>query len=69
MSVHDDELSPEVLEALALGLTPLAPPTGLRKRLFDQVGGRDRFLPFLDRMMSLFDLPEGDTRERLADID
>ncbi len=63
---RDEELDPLVLDALASALEPKAPPpTGLRARLFGRLGGRDRFLPFLDRLITLFDLPEDDTRREI----
>lgn len=67
MTQHDDEneLDPVVLDLLSLGL-PSAPPSAtLRGRLMARVGGPDRFLPFLDRLISLFDLPEDDTRREI----
>jgi len=58
-----------VLDFLAAGLRPLATPTSLRDRLLGLAGGRHRFLPFLDRSMALFDLPEAETEGHLRSID
>lgn len=70
MSGHDDEFVPEVLDALTLGLPGVGTPsTDLRQRLLQRAGGPDRFLPFLDRMMELFDLPESGAQAQLAFID
>jgi anti-sigma factor ChrR (cupin superfamily) len=69
MIERDDELDPLVLDALASALEPAAPPArGLRARLFGRIGGRDRFLPFLDRLIALFDLSEDDTRREVDAI-
>jgi anti-sigma factor ChrR (cupin superfamily) len=65
----DDEVDPTVFDALALGLPGEAAPGGLRAKLLALAGGRERFLPFLDRMMSLFDLPETDARDQLYSVD
>jgi quercetin dioxygenase-like cupin family protein len=62
---RDDELDPLVLDALASALAPKAPAAGLRARLFGRIGGRDRFLPFIDRLITLFDLGEDDTRREI----
>lgn len=70
MSADDETLDPEILEALALGLPGRASPSAeLRSRLLARAGGPDRYVPFLDRMMQLFDLPEGETRGHLASFD
>ena len=64
----DDIIDEHVLEFLAGGLSPLSLP-GLRERLLAGAGGRDRFLPFLDRAMALFDLPEPETEAHLHSVD
>ncbi len=58
-----------VFEFLAAGLRPLAVPGGLRDRVLSPLGGRNRFLPFLDRMMSLCDLPEREAEGHLHSVD
>jgi putative transcriptional regulator len=69
MSEHD-ELDPDVLDALAQGLPDRGRPSDtMRRRLFQRVGGVDRFLPFLDRARDLFDLPERETEDHLHSID
>jgi len=65
MTDHDDEFDPAVLDLLGLGLPTVAPTPSLRGRLMARIGGRDRFLPFLDRLVALFDLPEDDTRREI----
>lgn len=65
----DDPLDERVLEFLAGGLRPRAMPNALRERLLGVAGGRHRFLPFLDRTMALFDLPEAETEEHLYSVD
>lgn len=69
MSQTDDELDLEVLGFLAGGLPPLAPGGSLRDRLLGIAGGQERFLPFLDRMMQMFDLPEDAANGELRTID
>ncbi len=65
----DDLLDPLVLEALANALPSVPPPQpSLRASLFARIGGQDRFLPFLDRLMSLFDLPESETQREIDTI-
>lgn len=65
----DDLLDPLVLEALANALPSVPPPQpSLRASLFARIGGRDRFLPFLDRLMTLFDLPESETQREIDTI-
>jgi anti-sigma factor ChrR (cupin superfamily) len=66
----DDDLDPAILDALAAGL-PKAPGAfdALRQRIFARAGGPDRYLPFLDRMMTLFDLPEEETQAHLHSVD
>ena len=67
---EQDELDPDVLDALALGLPGQGRPSdAMHRRLFDRVGGVDRFLPFLDRACELFDLPESETEDHLHSID
>lgn len=70
MSHDDDELDPTILDALAAGL-PRAPGPfdALRRRIFERAAGPERYLPFLDRMMSLFDLPEEETQAHLHSVD
>lgn len=58
-----------VLEFLAGGLRPLTVPTSLRDRLLGHAGGRNRFVPFLERMMSICDLPEADAEGHLHSVD
>lgn len=65
---NDGELDAELLGLLGLALEPVAAPADLRRRLLARVGGPDRFLPFLDRLVTLFDLPEADTRRELDAI-
>lgn len=67
--MSEDTFDERVLDFLAGGLRPLEAPTSLRERLMGVAGGRSRFLPFLDRMMSLFDLPEGDAQGHLDSVD
>ena len=69
MSEHD-ELDPDVLDALALGLPGRGRPSdAMRRRLFERAGGVDRFLPFLARACEVFDLPERETEDHLHSID
>jgi quercetin dioxygenase-like cupin family protein len=65
MTGHDDDFDPAVLDLLSRGMSTTPPSSALRGRLFARIGGRDRFLPFLDRLISLFDLPEDDTRREI----
>ena len=65
----DEIFDERVLEFLAGGLRPLASPATLRDRLLGHAGSRHRFLPFLDRAMSLFDLPEAETEGHLHSVD
>ncbi|MEX1362230.1 MAG: cupin domain-containing protein [Nannocystaceae bacterium] len=67
--MRDGTFDERVLEFRAGSLRPLTTGTSLRERLLGQVGGSNRFLPFLDRMMSLFDLPEPDAERHLHSID
>lgn len=68
MTGYDADFDPAVLDFLSLGLPAIPPPSALRGRLMARVGGRDRFLPFLDRLVTLFDLPEDDTRREVDAI-
>ena len=65
----DEIFDERVLEFLAGGLRPLSSPTSLRDRLLAGAGGKHRFLPFLERAMALFDLPEGESQQHLHSID
>lgn len=65
----DAGLDEHVLGFLAGGLRPLAMPASLRERLLGAAGGSNRFLPFLDRMMALFDLPEAESEGHLHSVD
>lgn len=65
----DEPFDERVLEFLAGGLRPLPSPTSLRERLLGRAGGRDRFLPFLERSMELFDLPEAEASAHLHSVD
>jgi anti-sigma factor ChrR (cupin superfamily) len=65
----DETIDEHVLEFLAGGLRPLGSPGSLRDRLLGSAGGRNRFLPFLDRSMTLFDLPEAETQAHLHSVD
>jgi len=67
----DDLLGPEDIELLGLWVQPeptAKPSSELRRRLFAQVTGRDRFLPFVDRLMTFLDLGEGAVRGHLDTI-
>jgi quercetin dioxygenase-like cupin family protein len=62
----------ELMESLALtatALTPLPPPRSVRARLLATAAGVDRFVPFLDDLTRLFELPVDTMRELLARID
>jgi quercetin dioxygenase-like cupin family protein len=65
----EETFDERVLEFLAGGLRPLSLPGSMRDRLLGVAGGRDRFLPFLDRMMSLCDLPEREAEGHLHSVD
>ena len=74
MSTDERSPAPEavdegVLELLAGALPRLAVPGRLRERLLGAAGGRNRLLPFLDRMMALFDLPEAEAEAHLHRVD
>lgn len=64
-----DAFDPAVLDALVLGLDPAKPNGSLRDRLFGALQSSARFLPFLDRMMRIFDLPEEQAKRELGTID
>jgi putative transcriptional regulator len=64
-----DDFDADVLDLLARAVTPITPPPALRGRLFGRIGGRDRFLPFLDRFANLCDLPVDEAQEHLHKID
>ncbi len=66
---NDDAFDPAVLDALVLGLDPAKPGASLRDRLLGAVTTTGRFLPFLDRMMRIFDLPEDQAKKELGTID
>ncbi len=65
----EDELDVGVLDFLAGALAPVAPGSSLRDRLMGIASGKERFMPFLDRMMTLFDLPESAANGELHTID
>lgn len=67
--MSDETFDEGVLEFLAAGLRPLSTGGSLRERLLGSAGGKARFLPFLDRMMSLFDLPEPEAQGHLHSVD
>lgn len=69
MIERDDELAPDVLELLAQALPEVAPRIDLRARLLAAMAGRERFTPFLDRLMRMFDLDEPATRAEVDAID
>jgi quercetin dioxygenase-like cupin family protein len=50
------DMDPEVASLLALAVEPIEPPPALRARLLAELGGRERFAPFVDRVAALFDL-------------
>lgn len=64
-----DGFDPAVLDALVHGLEPSKPSASLRDRLFGALNTTARFLPFLDRMMRIFDLPEEQAKFELGTID
>jgi putative transcriptional regulator len=67
---RDDDLQPDVLDLLAVGLAPTAAPRpDLRARLLARAGGADRFVPFVDRLVELFDLSEDAIAAELRSID
>lgn len=70
MSTGDDDLPGEGLDTLALALPPSRPPDpSLRSKLLGRISGRDRFLPFVDRLAKLLDLSEGEAEHHLQAID
>lgn len=54
---------------LALAVEPVAPPPELRTRLLAELGGRERFAPFVDRLAALFDLAADRVRAILQRFD
>jgi quercetin dioxygenase-like cupin family protein len=54
---------------LALAVEPVAPPPHLRERLLAELGGSERFAPFLDRLAALFDLAADRVRTILQRFD
>ncbi len=66
---EDITFDPAVLDALVHGLDPVTPGSSLRERLLGAVSTTGRFMPFLDRMMRIFDLPESQAKQELATID
>jgi anti-sigma factor ChrR (cupin superfamily) len=69
MSDPTDELEPRILDALVAGLPAVAVGGSLRTRLLSRVTGTDRYLPFLDRVAEMFDLPEAQAQDHLHSID
>ena len=70
MTGDRDDISLEILDALASGLPAVDPPgVSLKARLFGRVRTKDRFLPFLDRLAKMFDFNEQGAREQLDTID
>lgn len=67
--MSDETLDEQVLDFLAGGIKARAPRGDLRSALLGRAGGSNRLLPFLDRMMTLFDLPEEQSRKHMADVD
>jgi anti-sigma factor RsiW len=59
----------EALARTAGTLTPLAPPPAVRARLFQTVAGVNRFAPFLNDLVRLFELPAETVSRLLARID
>ena len=59
----------EALAGAALALAPVPPPPALRARLLQTVAGVDRFAPFFDDLVALFELPLGSLKRLLARID
>ncbi len=64
----EDDVPTDVLDLLARALPVGTPRVDLRDRLLAQLAGRERFTPFLDRLMQLFDLEESATRIQLEAI-
>ncbi len=73
MSSAVDELSSEDLAALAETLADALPPEppspAVRARLMASLGTSDRFAPFLDQLMRIFDLSREAMGEVLARVD
>lgn len=59
----------EALAAATTALPAVAPPAAVRARLLETVAGVDRFAPFLDDLVQLFELPVVTIRRLLARID
>ena len=66
---EENDFDPAVLGALVHGLEPVTPGASLRDRLLAAVSTQGRFMPFLDRMMRIFDLPEAQAEAELSTID
>ncbi len=66
---EEDTFDPAVLGALVHGLEPATPGASLRDRLLAAVSTKGRFMPFLDRMMRIFDLPESQAEAELSTFD
>jgi quercetin dioxygenase-like cupin family protein len=70
MSAAEDDIRPEILDALVDSLPSAPDPTpSLRQRLLGRVSSADRFLPFLDRVARMFDLGEDRAQAELDTID
>ena len=54
---------------LASTVESIVPPSGLRERLLAELGGRERFAPFVDRVAALFDLAADRVRSILERFD
>jgi putative transcriptional regulator len=59
----------EALAGASHALAPVPAPPALRTRLLDTIGSVDRFAPFLDDLVALFELPAASLRRLLARID
>lgn len=66
---EENTFDPAVLDALVYGIEPAVPGPSLRDRLLGAASTKGRFMPFLDRMMGIFDLPESQAKKELATID
>lgn len=66
---EENTFDPAVLGALVLGLEPAVPGSSIRDRLLGAASTTGRFMPFLDRMMRIFDLPESQASQELGTID